>query len=234
MANDSQTASAQIVVGLFVVAIGVLFLLDNLGLFPFGHAIGFWPLALIVGGAALMVSDNKRSSRRAGTILAVVGVVLLLQRLGFLDVSWRVVWPLMMIVAGGLILYRTLGPGRVHGRASLDQDEVAADSLIDVTAILGGVERSVTAKDFRGGDITALLGGCELDLRSCGLAGEAKLDVFAFWGGITIKVPADWTVIMKGQPVLGGFSQKTATPPDNSKRLVVSGTAVMGGVEVRN
>jgi hypothetical protein len=33
---------------------------------------------------------------------------------------------------------------------------------------------------------------------------------------------------------MGGFEEKTVAPPDNSKRLVVRGYAIMGGVEVRN
>jgi hypothetical protein len=33
---------------------------------------------------------------------------------------------------------------------------------------------------------------------------------------------------------MGGFTEKTARPPDNSKRLIVTGYAIMGGVEVRN
>jgi len=78
------------------------------------------------------------------------------------------------------------------------------------------------------------MGGCALDLREAALTTEAVINVFAIWGGITIKVPPDWTVILNGTPVMGGFTEKTARPPDNRKRLVVTGYAIMGGVEVRN
>jgi hypothetical protein len=71
-------------------------------------------------------------------------------------------------------------------------------------------------------------------MRQCGLTGEAVINVFAFWGGVTIKVPPDWTVILHGTPIMGGFEEKTATPPDDSKRLIVRGYAIMGGVEVKN
>jgi predicted membrane protein len=78
------------------------------------------------------------------------------------------------------------------------------------------------------------MGGCALDLREASIMKEAVINVFAIWGGITIKVPPDWTVVLQATPVMGGFTEKTARPPDNSKRLVVTGYAIMGGVEVRN
>ena len=64
--------------------------------------------------------------------------------------------------------------------------------------------------------------------------GVAVLNVFALMGGISIKVPTDWTVELEGTPILGGFEEKTMQPKDANKRLVVRGTAVMGGVDIRN
>lgn len=236
MDNESSVksggAGAQIAVGLLVVVAGVLFLLDNLGYLGFRNALSFWPVAFIVGGASLMLNEDRRNGRVMGPILIAVGIAMLLQRMGLVDISWRIVWPLLLIVVGGLIVYRTLGGGR--GRRTIDKDGAAAGNLVDITAILGGVERRIATPDFRGGEVTALMGGCELDLRACGIVQEAELNVFAVWGGITIKVPADWTVVMNGTPVMGGFTQKTAPAPDNGKRLVVTGYAVMGGVDVRN
>jgi len=103
-----------------------------------------------------------------------------------------------------------------------------------VVAILGGVERRITTPDFRGGEITAVMGGCALDLRESSILKEAVLNVFTIWGGINIKVPPDWTVVLNGTPVMGGFSEKTISAPNGDKRLVITGYAVMGGVEVRN
>jgi predicted membrane protein len=108
------------------------------------------------------------------------------------------------------------------------------DDFLDVTAILGGFQRRVTTTKLRGGEITAIMGGCELDMRSASIEGEAVIHIFAVMGGITIKCPTDWTVVLEGTPILGGFDEKTATPPDNRKRLVVRGYAIMGGVEIRN
>jgi predicted membrane protein len=229
-------ASGQVVIGLLVVAFGVLFLLDNLDIIYLRHVIFFWPLAFIASGLVALCSDGPRSGRLTGIVLIAIGVAMTLNRLGYWFISWRTFWPLVMIGLGGLILYRTLGGGRiVHVNAGpYTKDDAKADNVVDITAILGGFERRVSAQDFRGGEVTAIMGGCELDLREAALLKEAVINVFAIWGGITIKVPPDWTVILQGTPVMGGFTEKTARAPDNSKRLVVTGYAIMGGVEVRN
>jgi hypothetical protein len=60
------------------------------------------------------------------------------------------------------------------------------------------------------------------------------LNVFALCGGINIKIPPDWSVVLQGTPILGGFEEKTIVPPNKDKRLYVTGYAIMGGLEIRN
>ena len=54
------------------------------------------------------------------------------------------------------------------------------------------------------------------------------------WGGIEIRVPPDWTVVSQVDPILGGFEDKTMPPKDESKRFIIHGSVVMGGIEVGN
>jgi predicted membrane protein len=232
MENNTNRASSQVVLGLLVVGMGILFLLDNLDILNFRHAIGFWPLAFIVAGCVALFGNGSRSSNYMGGVLVAIGVLMIAGRMGFFYVSWGTLWPLVMIALGGLVLYRSLGPGRV-ARPGMAEG-VGAENVVDIVAVLGGFERRVTTSDFRGGEITAVLGGCELDLREASIMKEAVINVFTIWGGINIKVPPDWTVVLNGTPLMGGFSEKTVTPPDGSKRLVITGYAIMGGVEVRN
>jgi predicted membrane protein len=232
MENNTNRASSQVVLGLLVVGMGVLFLLDNLDILNFRHAIGFWPLAFIVAGCVALFGNGSRSSNYMGGVLVAIGVLMIAGRMGFFYISWGTLWPLVMIALGGLVLFRSLGPGRVARSGTIEG--AGPDNVVDVVAVLGGFERRVTTSDFRGGEITAILGGCELDLRESSIVKEAVINVFAIWGGINIKVPPDWTVVLNGTPLMGGFSEKTVTPPDASKRLVITGYAIMGGVEVRN
>jgi hypothetical protein len=232
MENNTNRAASQVVLGLLVVGIGVLFLLDNLDILDFRHAVGFWPLVFIVAGCAALFGNGARSGNYIGGVLIGIGALMILGRMGYFYISWGTLWPLVLIALGGLVLYRSLGPGRV-ARPSPVAGE-SPDNVVDIVAVLGGFERRITTPDFRGGEITAILGGCELDLRGAGIVKEAVINICAILGGITVKVPPDWTVVLNGTPVMGGFAEKTITPPDGSKRLVITGYAIMGGVEVRN
>jgi predicted membrane protein len=79
------------------------------------------------------------------------------------------------------------------------------------------------------------MGGCEIDLRKAGIAADpAVIDTFALWGGIEIYVPDDWEVVNRGFAVMGGFEDKTKRPVEPKGRLVVTGFALMGGVEISN
>jgi predicted membrane protein len=229
--NCAGSMSSQIAIGVVVIGIGLLFLLDNLGFLEFRQAATFWPLVLIFVGAVKFF-DRQANSRVVGGVMIVAGALFLFKRLGLFYVSWQTVWPLGLIVVGALVVYRAM-TGRAAITASL-KGEATSDDVVDATAILGGFERRIQTTTFRGGDVTAIMGGCALDMRGSSIQGEAVLNVFAALGGITIKVPPDWTVVLHGTPILGGFEEKTATPPDGAKRLIVTGYAIMGGVEVRN
>ena len=53
----------------------------------------------------------------------------------------------------------------------------------------------------------------------------------------TIRVPENWSLVCDVLPLLGAVEDKTRPAPESSaqtKRLVLRGTVVMGGVELKN
>jgi predicted membrane protein len=227
-----KSVSRQVVLGVLVIAMGMLFLLDNLAIWDFHRAIQFWPMVFIVVGVVKLFDTSSSDGYFLGAVFILVGVLMTLNRLGYIYFSWRTVWPVLLIALGGSVLYKAISGQRLIG--SKPMNIAASDDVVDVTAILGGFERRITSPDFKGGEVTAVMGGCSLDMRGSSITTEAVVNVFVVFGGITIKCPPDWTVVLHGTPIMGGFDEKTATPPDNSKRLIVRGYAIMGGVEVRN
>ena len=106
-------------------------------------------------------------------------------------------------------------------------------------AVMGGCAGRRNSQAFEGADLTATMGGCDIDLRDASIAPntEAVIEVFAFWGGIDLKVPEDWVVVNRVIPLMGGVDDKTRTPIAPSappKRLIVRGIVIMGGVGIRN
>ncbi|MBB3221757.1 LiaF transmembrane domain-containing protein [Pseudoduganella umbonata] len=234
MSTERQhNPAAQIVVGLAVIAAGLLFLLDNLGWLELDMSVQFWPIVLIVAGVLKIMGARSTNGNIIGGALLLFGVVLLLKGIGLLAVGWNVLAPLVMIGVGIFVVARSALHRRLDTRFAAPL-KGGSDDAVFATAILGAYKRRITSQQFAGGEITAIMGGCELDLREASLAGDAVVNIFALMGGITIQVPVDWAVQLEGAPILGGIEESTLRPKDGAKRLVVRGYAIMGGVEIRN
>jgi hypothetical protein len=215
------------IVGLGVLSLGAVMLLDNFGVVDGEELFDFWPAFLILIGVSHLV--RPAGSRRVvgGLIWIAVGAIVLLGNLGLISFEIWDLWPVVLLIIGGSLILRPFRRGR-----SADENV----GVFEAMAILGGAQRRLTAADFQGGDATAILGGCDIDLRDCGSeGGPAEIDTFAFWGGIEIRVPEDWDVQVRGLAVLGAYEDKRrAGTGEGRKVLIVRGTAIMAGVEVKN
>ena len=113
------------------------------------------------------------------------------------------------------------------------------EGIINDTSIFGGGKRRFDSNQFKGGSIIAIFGGSEIDLLDCKLApGENVLEVFAMFGGTTLLIPAHWKIKMDLVPVFGGFSDKrrrdAGVVSDDKDFLVIKGTVLFGGGEIKN
>jgi len=102
-------------------------------------------------------------------------------------------------------------------------------------AVFSGVDRKVTAQDFHGTGCTAIFGGCKIDLRDAQMRdGEAHLQTFAFFGGVEVRVPEDWEIVNRSVAIFGGVSENRRLSGTSSKRLIVEGAALFGGVAIKD
>lgn len=225
----SSLPTPRMVFGATAILLGVLFMLDNFHVIYAADYLAYWPALLVVLGLVKFMQPGT-SGRAWGVVLVVVGGLLLLRTLDLYYIRFRDFWPLLLILAGGAMLWGTLV------RRKVSTEAVADEAFLNGTAILGAFKRTITSQDFRGGEVTAVMGGCEIDLRRAAIRGEeAVINVFAFWGGVELRIPETWAVVTKGVPILGGFADETkANAGPGAKRLVVTGTAIMGGAAVKN
>lgn len=232
-ANPQQ----RLLLGAFIVCIGALALLDNLHIFNTRDLLQFWPTVFVLAGAIKLSQANTRSGYIVGGGLIAAGSIMILNRLGIVSIRMRDWWPVLLIAAGLLVIFKDKTAAIFQGfnRNPTPQNNAASnDSLLDIVAVMSGHQGNIASADFRGGAITAIMGGVELDLRNAVIQTEAVLNVTAFWGGIVLKIPADWTVVNNGFAFLGGIDDSSVPTMNASKRLILTGTAVMGGVEIKN
>jgi hypothetical protein len=217
----------RVTLGVVLIVVGLVLALDQAGVLSIAGLGRWWPLFLIGIGVVKVRQPIEDGQRAIGAALLFIGS--LLQVVSILSVGKG--WPLIMVGVGGVLLWQAIsGPARPAPR-------VPASPFVGDMAFIGFLKRSVRAADFRGGYVTAVMGGVELDLRHATLGdGPACLDVFTFWGGIDLKVPPAWTVESKVLPIMGGVEQKAQSPRESgaAPSLVVRGYAVMGAVVIGN
>jgi len=217
----------RLALGIVLIAMGLALALEQAGLLGFEGVGRLWPLALVLIGIVKARQPLEEGQRAVGVALILLG--------GFFQamsvLSWGRAWPLLLVGVGGFLLWQAIagprrpGPGR------------PASPFVAEVGLLGVSKRPISVPDLRGGYVTAVMGGVELDLRQSGIVtSPAVLDVAAFWGGIEIRVPAEWCVESNVVPFMGGFEDKTHTPRGSAggPRLVVRGYVIMGGAEIRN
>jgi predicted membrane protein len=356
-------------VGVFIVLVGIVFLLDNLGLVQSGQIFQYWPLAPLGIGLLIIIHANETRDWIRGTVWLGAGSVLLARNLGWLHFNLAAFWPLVLVFIGLQIIFKAREdpaeaferkanelrrrqarwqrraarwqarhPGRTPpwgsgmdwsdwqqkfqekfreeyhedwpdklkhavqtfatGTSDREQ-QVKVDVPIDVNArvtnpqttagtadapgsqasaqtgapyttgyasganpspgtgsgerydtprssfgthrmsmfaLMSGVTRRVRHAPFFGANMTAVMGGIELDLTQATLPEDAVIELFAFWGGIEIYVPRDWVVVNQGFALMGSIEDKTGNLPQRpgQPRLVLRGMALMGGVEIKN
>jgi hypothetical protein len=172
----------------------------------------------------------------------------------------RYIWPIILIAVGiGFILrprrhhrwrrwrghyYETRWQQQqdaIGSAPNTNADAPAGDydrrDFIDITAVFGGVKKNVLSKNFRGGDITSFMGGSEIDLSQADFSGRIAIDVTNIFGGTKLIVPPTWDVQNDITAIFGGVDDKrqvTGVTLDPNKVLVLDGTCMFGGIEIRS
>jgi predicted membrane protein len=242
--RQREMLSTRLIVGLLIMLLGGTLLADNLGWIEARHFLrSAWPLVLVGLGVAMIRRPQHRRSREWGWVLVTVGVWIFLEKLGWVQISLgQLLLPAIFLFVGGVLVFRSL---RGHDESipksklsELSGDAAATDhaEFVRSFAMLSGIELRPVSRPFRGADLSAVMGGIKLDLSSARMEGDsAVIEVFAFWGGVEIYVPPDWTVTSEVTTLLAGFIDKrrpTSVVP--TKTLVIKGMIVMSGVEIKN
>lgn len=226
-----HNAQSQLFIGLFILILGVLALVDNLNLFEMRNLLQFWPTVFIVFGA-LKLKEAETGKQKWWPIgFIALGIFMTLNNLGLIQFHLRDWWPAILIAIGIKIIF--FDRNKTDGITVIEHTG-STEEMLDVTAIMGESKNSITAQNFRIGDITAIMGAVELDFRQANIVDQAVLDITSIMGGVVLIVPREWVVVNQTTAIIGGTEDKSMPAVDASKRLIITGTAIMGGIEIKN
>lgn len=238
--------------GTIVIGVGAVLLARQLGV-EFPEWLFTWPVMIIVIG--IYIGARHLFRNPGWIVLVTIGSIFLIDRL-YTDISISTFfWPLFIIAAGILMIIK---PHRKNwGRNAhseyidqqkeeakqryyeqhFDKEESIKEDYLDSVSVFGAVKKNILSKNFKGGEITCVMGGAEINLSQADIQGRVILEVTQVLGGTKLIVPAHWDVQPEGMvAVLGGIEDKRQMPNNISeeKVLIIRGTSILGGIEIRN
>ena len=238
MEEKKKTFDRKLIAAIVLIVAGALLLLNTFGLvhttlWPY---IMNWKTILIAIGLVLIASPQHRIT---GYILMGIGLVFWVPSLLGTDIRFhQVFWPVILIAIGLIIISRRGKHGGIGTKQTRNEDGTILTDYLNDIAIFGGGLMRVESQNFKGGTLTAIFGGREINLRTAQIAPEGcVIDVFTMFGGTKLIVPDDWQVKSDALSLFGGFSDKRHIRPDEVKEnkvLLLKGVVMFGGVEVKS
>ena len=230
----------RLIVGLAIALFGVVLVMDRLNLVVADQVLRWWPAAIVAVGALVFAQSRHVGGGVNGILVMIVGGWFLLNTLGILRIGlWQLFWPMVLMGIGTALVMQAMR------RRTREAAGPESDDTLNIFAVMAGVKRSSLSTRFRGGEVTAVMGGYQIDLRQATIAPgeEAVLDIFTAMGGGEIFVPTTWTVATPIVPVMGGIDDKRIAPLPGAldgisgkpaPRLVLRGLLLMGGIEIKS
>lgn len=232
--QEGHLQNNRVIIGIVLVLLGLFLVMRNTGVFPhfIDHIIFSWPMLLITIG--LIITLGSSGGKTSGVIIMAVGGFFLIPLIFRETFDVNMFWPAIFIIIGIVFIV-----SRRKGWNPQSSIQRVGDDYIDYVHIFSGGERQIVSDSFKGGKITAVFGGTEIDLTKAKLApGISELEVACVFGGATIIVPDDWNVKIEVVPVLGGFGDSRKLHPgrtiDMSRQLIIKGAIVFGGGEIKS
>jgi predicted membrane protein len=101
-----RSSSHGLFLGVFMLGIGVLFLLGNMGAVDVGYVLRFWPLGLVALGVLKLVESGEDYAHSSGIFWIVIGGLFFLGNIGVLQSIFSNFWPIVLIGLGSLMLWK--------------------------------------------------------------------------------------------------------------------------------
>lgn len=232
--------------GILVITAGILLLARESGA-DIPNWIFSWKTLLIALGFFIGI---KHGFRHIGwLVLMLIGGSFLIEDL-IPGLHFKAfIWPVLLILLGFAIIFK---PRRKwherhyykwkkwqkhHGHDEWCYPrQSSAEDNIEIVTIFGSVKKNIVSKELKGGEVTTVFGGTELNLTQADFEGKITLEVNQVFGGTRLIIPSHWQIHSEMVTVFGGVEDKRPTVKDLSvtsdKILVLKGNAVMGGIEI--
>jgi len=242
--KNTNNRSNRLGSGLLLLTIGLIFFLRNLGI-GIPHWVFSWHTFLIAIG--LLIGYRRNYTGGGWLVMVLIGAYFTIEDIADINLS-QYYFAGAFIILGLYLILKPTGINKkswkkktvdfnLAGDADAEASATDEDDYIDSVNVFGGSKQQVFSKKFKGGDVTSIFGGCDINLTHADFEDTVTLDVVAIFGGVKIIVPPHWVVKSEMTPIFGGVDDKRAVAPlsDGPHKIIkIKGVALFGGVDIRN
>ncbi len=240
----------RVLSGLLVIGVGAVWLARQAGVY-FPEWVFTWQMLLVVIGLFMGV---KHSFRGWGwLVMIIIGGAFMLE-FSLPEINLKpYIWPSLIILVGMFMIFKPKRRRkRKHhywkeewksrqkekwGKYVDENANISSEDIIDSVSIFGSVKKNVISKNFKGGEITCVFGGADINLSQSDIQGEVVLEINHIFGGSQLVVPANWKVKSEIVAIFGGIEDNRHTHQGDmeaDKVLIVKGSIVFGGIDIKS
>lgn len=218
--------------GFLMLFLGGYFLLRHQFDFDFGIGQYIWPIGLIALGVYL-ISHKRREN----------------QVLDEIRTNWETKFKTPSTQSGASFS-STVEDAKVVGESTSASSSASGShsgftrttgasfsDRLNVDSVFSGVTRRMMTKNFEGGKITAAFGGADIDLSQADFTGVVTIQLDIIFGGVKLIVPPHWDIRTEVSNIAAGLEDKRFfrdSGVDTSKVVVLKGTILFGGLEIKS
>lgn len=221
---------SNILWGLVLIAIGIVLGLNTLGITDINLFFrGWWTLFIIVPCFIGLFRPTGKWSCFVGLL---VGIFILLAAQGILSFTliFKLLVPFILITVGLGIIFN----GVITSSVSKKIKSVDRNGLESYAATFAEQKIDKANEEFKGANLDAVFGSVTLDLMRANVLADQVINSSSIFGGITILVPNNVNVKVKGTPIFGGVANKIPNNRvENGPTLYISAFCMFGGVTIK-
>ncbi len=239
--------ASAIIFGIFLLAIGAMFLLKEFGVISLSGGVTFWSIVWPIMLIGLGVSMLRESWFPVSVGCILVGAYKLLYQFAVIPeaypLTWNMVWPLALLLIGLSIVttscrnkkrnrYAKYAEG--HANKEPHVVENCEDGVVHLECNFSETRHNFEEDVFRGADIEGNFGTITLDLRQCKqFSDSAYVDAEVNFGSLNVLLPPTVALNKKVDNTFAVCTVKGNPNADAPYRLTVRGSVNFGSIEIR-
>ena len=204
----------------------------------------FYSSQMMVIAFSLALGYRNKFKNKIWLVIAGFGALSLLNKHNLFGINLSNYFFPLILIAVGLYIYNQKDKDRkkvTNGsvQAIGAHEFVSKDNHVSIDNIFGGYKTHVISADFKGGVISSVFGGAELDLTQSDILNNARLDFNLVCGGVELLIPSNWIVVNNLMVIGGNVDDKRKFNINNletndAKYLHLNGTIILGSVEIKS